>query len=140
HGEAVVMQLQSAAVDRPIVDEVATFLGATAVVLRETVTRFERTAARISERVRVQPGMLDRDLIVTLQDLDRLQQEFATFVQVLMLAAEKPGESWLREEGGSHPAEDTIAAVTVADLKERLKRHLDDRLLDIEPATEEVEF
>ncbi len=125
---------------KPVVDEFATFLAATATVLRETVARLERTTARITERVRVQPGMLDRDLIVTLQDFDRLQQEFAMFVQVLMHAAEKSGESWLRKEGGSHPAEDTIAAVSVADLKERLKRHLEDTLLDIVPGTEEVEF
>lgn len=126
--------------DQSVVDEFGSFLAATATVLRETVTRFERTTARITERVRLQPGMMDRDLIVTLQDFDRLQQEFAMFVLVLMQAAEKTSESWLRQEGGSHPAEDTIAAVSVADLKERLKRHLDDTLLDIVPETEEVEF
>jgi hypothetical protein len=132
--------VQSDAVVEPIVDEFATFLAATATVLRETVTRLERTTSRITERVRLQPGMVDRDLIVTLQDFDRLQQEFAMFVQILMRAAEKPGESWLRVAGGSHPAADTLAAVSVADLKERLTRHLDDTLLDIVPATEEMEF
>jgi hypothetical protein len=135
----------SVVADRPVaddsvVDEFSSFLAATATVLRETVTRFERTTARITERVRVQPGQMDRDLIVTLQDFDRLQQEFAMFVQVLMHAAGKTGESWLRQDGGSHPAEDTIAAVSVADLKDRLKRHLDDTLRDIVPETEEVEF
>ena len=130
----------SSAVVGPIVEEFSSFLAATATVLRETVARLERTTARITERFSAQPGMIDRDLIVTLQDFDRLQQEFAMFVQVLMHAAEKSGESWLRSEGGGHPAEHTLAGVSVADLKERLKRHLDDTLMDIVPAMEEVEF
>jgi hypothetical protein len=126
--------------EKSVVEEFASFLAATATVLRETVTRFERTATRITDRVTEQPAMMDRDLIVTLQDFDRLQQEFAMLVHVLMNAAEKTGESWLRKDGSRHPAEDTIETVTVAELKERLKHHLDDSVLDLEPASEEVEF
>ena len=54
----------------PHINEIATFLVATAMVLRETVMRFERTVAQITENV-MRPGSANRELIVTLQDLKR---------------------------------------------------------------------
>jgi len=131
---------QVAVPNETLVDEFATFLAATGTVLRETLTRFERTSTRISQRVTAEPRLADRALIVMLQDFDRLQQEFAMMVQVLIRAAEKSGESWLRCEGGGHPAADAIAKVSVAELKERLQCLLDDTTLNVVPTTEEVEF
>ena len=131
---------QVAVPSKTLIDEFATFLAATGTVLRETLVRFERTSARISQRVTTEPRLADRALIVMLQDFDRLQQEFAMMVQVLICAAEKSGESWLRRDGGGHPAEDAIAKVSVAELKERLQRLLDDSTLNVVPTTEEVEF
>jgi hypothetical protein len=61
---------------------------------------------------------------VTLQTFDRLQQEFAMLADVLNLAAGKSHESWLRGSGNGHPAEDAIAYVSIAALKERLLRDL----------------
>lgn len=107
-----------------LINEIATFLVATATVLRETVMRFERTTACITENMTTRPGNTDRKLIVTLQDFDRLQQEFVTLGEVLTRAAAKSSESWLRVRGGSHPAEDAIAAISIADVKERFMRHL----------------
>ena len=75
-----------------LVTEVGTFLVATAEVLRETIVRFEKTTARITESVVTRPGQADRDLIVTLQDFDRLQQEFLTLAEVLTQAAAKSSE------------------------------------------------
>jgi hypothetical protein len=114
----------------PHLSEIATFLVATAMVLRETVMRFEKTAARITESVTKRAGETDRDLIMTLQDFDRLQQEFVTLAEVLVQAAAKSGESWLRAEGGGHPAEDALAIIAIADLKERLMRHLGISMMD----------
>lgn len=131
---------QVAVPNETLIDEFATFLAAAGTVLRETLTRFERTSARISQRVTTEPRLADRALVVMLQDFDRLQQEFAMVVQVLICAAEKSGASWLRRDGGGHPAEDAIAKVSIAELKERLQRLLDDSTLNIVPATEEVEF
>ena len=125
---------------RPPVDEIATFLAATAAALRETVARFERTTARITESVTMRPSLADRDLIVTLQDFDRLQQELATLAEVLARAAGKSGESWLRAEGGGHPAEDAIATVSIADLKDRLMFSLSTSPLDMAVGTDEVVF
>ena len=131
---------QVAVPNETLIDEFATFLAATGTVLRETLTRFERTSTRISQRVTTEPRLADRALIVMLQDFDRLQQEFSMVVQVLICAAEKSGESWLRRDGGGHPAEDAIAKVSIAELKERLQRLLDDSTLNVVPTTEEVEF
>jgi hypothetical protein len=125
---------------KPLIDEIATFLRATAVALAETVTRLERTTARITESVTTRPSLADRDLVVTLQDFDRLQQEFATLAEVLTRAAAKSGESWLRAEGGGHPAEDAIATVTVADLKDRLMYSLSASPLDMAIGSDEVVF
>ena len=130
----------SDAAAKPLVDEFATFLAATAMALSETVTRFERTTARITESVTTRPSLADRDLIVTLQDFDRLQQELATLAEVLARAAGKSSESWLRAEGGGHPAEDTIAAVSIADLKDRLMYSLSPSPLDMAAGTDEMVF
>ncbi len=122
------------------IDEIATFLDATAAALRDTVARFEKTTARITENVTTRPSLADRDLIVTLQDFDRLQQEFSTLADVLARAAAKSGESWRRAEGGGHPAEDAIATVSIADLKDRLMYSLGAPSMDMAVGTDEVVF
>jgi len=125
---------QVAVPNETLIDEFATFLAATGTVLRETLTRFERTSTRISQRVTAEPRLADRALIVMLQDFDRLQQEFATLSEVLgKLSA---------AGGGSYAGAEALAAISIADLKDRLMRHL--RTLSLElpaaDAAEEVEF
>jgi hypothetical protein len=126
------------AIPQPAVGEIGTFLAATAEVLRETVMRFEKTTASITEHVMTRQGQADRDFIVTLQDFDRLQQEFLMLAEVLTQAAGKTGESWLRAEGGGHPAEDAVAGILVADLKERLMRQLNISLITLAPTDGDV--
>jgi hypothetical protein len=118
----------------PAFAEIGTFLIATADVLRETISRFEKTTARITENVMTRPSQADRNLIVTLQDFDRLQQEFLVLAEVLTQAAGKSSESWLRAEGGGHPAEDAIAGISVADVKERLLRQLNVSMIGLAPS------
>lgn len=125
---------------KPPIDDISTFLAATAMALRETVARFEKTTARITESVTTRPSLADRDLIVTLQDFDRLHQEFATLAEVLTRAAGKSGESWVRAEGGGHPAEDAIATISIADLKDRLMYSLSPSPLDMAVGTDEIVF
>jgi hypothetical protein len=127
----------------PHINEIATFLVATAMVLRETVMRFEKTTNRITEKMLTRAAdNIDRDLVMTIQDFDRLHQEFATLAEVLIQAAAKSGKSWLREEGGLHPAADALATVSVADLKERLMQRLGTSILDLtgDPGAEEAVF
>jgi hypothetical protein len=121
-------------VTQPAIGEIGSFLTATAEVLRETIVRFEKTTAQITGNLMTRRDQADRDLIVTLQDFDRLQQEFLMLAEVLTQAAGKSSESWLRAEGGGHPAEDAIAVISVADLKERLMRQLNMSMIALAPA------
>jgi hypothetical protein len=126
-----------------VVSEVSTFLIATASALRDAVNRFEQTSAGISAYVAGRPNEANRDLIVTLQAFDRLNQEFVALAEVLTIAASKSSETWMRAERGGHPAEDAIASVTVSELKERLQRHLGITKIDLTmlvPTGEEVVF
>lgn len=125
------IQEHSDASARPATDEIRTFLAVMAMALRETVVGFEETAARVSELLTTRIGRADRDLVVTLQNFDRLQQEFATLADVFVQAAAKSRESWLRAAGDAHPAEDTIAKIPIGDLKERLLRHLGATVSDL---------
>lgn len=126
-----------------VINEVSTFLIATASALRDAVTRFEQTSAGISEYVANRPNDASRDLIVSLQAFDRLNQEFVALAEILTIAASKSSETWLRAEGGVHPAEDAISSVTISELKERLMRHLGITMMDLTmlvPTGEEVVF
>ena len=105
-------------------DEIRTFLSVMATAVRDTLGQFEQTTARVIDLAVMRLGRPDRDLVVTLQTFDRLQQEFATLADVLNLAAGKSRESWLRGAGNGHPAEDAIAQVSIGALKERLLRDL----------------
>lgn len=127
---------------RRLINEISAFLLATARALHETVSRFEATTARITERLLTQPTQADRDLIVMLQGFDRLQQEFAALAELFIRATAKSEQSWLSGEGNSHPAEDAIATISIADLKERVTRHLGILRIDlgVAPMGEEVVF
>ena len=118
--------------------EVKLFLAAIATVLRETVGAFESTVGRITEITVTRSERPDRDLVVALQDFDRLQQEFATLSEVIARLSHKPAA----DAPAAGADDDLLAAISIADLKDRLARHL--RLLSADvPAVEtgqDVEF
>lgn len=116
--------------DRFASDEIGSFLAAMATALRETVGRLDATVGRITDIAAMRPGPVDRDVVMALQDFDRLQQEFAAIANVLGQMAEKSDQTWRRTAGESHPAEEAIAGISVADLKERILRHLGASLPD----------
>jgi len=66
----------------------------------------------------MRPGKADRDLVVVLQDFDRLQQEFANLSEVIDRLSQKS------VAGESYPGAEALAAISIADLKDRLARHL----------------
>jgi len=118
-------------------DEIRTFLAAISTVLHETVAAFELTVSRITEITVTRPGRADRDLVVALQDFDRLQQEFATLGQLLGRLSIKSGTGDEEPKNGH----DVIADISIADLKERLAHHLMVLTSDISDVPEEdVEF
>jgi DNA anti-recombination protein RmuC len=113
------------------VDEIGTFLGAMAKVLHETIARFEETVGRITDIAVLRSGRADRDLVVALQEFDRLQQEFVTLGEVLSRVATTSNGVWSAEAGAVQLGHEAIAAISIAELKERLVRHLNGSAADL---------
>ena len=106
-------------------EDLGAFLGTIAMLLHETVAKFERTSSKITEIVVSQPGKTDRELILALQDFDRLQLEFSA----LGVALARTGESattgrWAEGSGEDHAKHEVIGAISIADLKDRILTHL----------------
>ena len=133
------VQPNAAEAEVPALDEIRTFLSVMATAVRETLGQFEQTTTRVIDLAVMRVGRPDRDLVVTLQTFDRLQQEFATLADVLNLAAGKSRESWLRRADNGHPAEDVVAQVSIGALKERLLRDLRKAAADLVHAAEPEE-
>ena len=97
-----------------------------ATVFHETIARFEETVGRVTEITVLRTGRADRDLVIALQDFDRLQQEFVTLREILAWVAATPDDAWPGAADADQPGHEAIAAISVADLKERLVRELKD--------------
>jgi len=119
-----------------------TFVAAIAVALRESVAGFEETVSRVTEITAMRPGRADRDLVVALQNFDRLQQEFATLGEVLGRISAAPGNEGAAQETVSAAGHALLDGIRMAGLKARLSFHL--RSLTAEPSdsdtADEVEF
>jgi hypothetical protein len=106
-------------------EDLGEFLGTIAKLLHETVVKFERTSSKITEIVVSQPGKTDRELILALQDFDRLQQEFSALGEALARTAESAATGrWAEGGGEDHAKHEVIGAISIADLKERILTHL----------------
>jgi hypothetical protein len=121
-------------------DDIKTFVAAIAVVLGETVAGFEQTVSRITDLTTMREGRADRDLVMALQDFDRLQQEFATLSEVLAKLSALSGAGAL--VNGGDPAHPVLAMISIAALKDRLARQLRDLTaeLSVSEAVDEVIF
>jgi hypothetical protein len=121
-------------------DDIKTFVSAIAVVLGETVAGFEQTVSRITDLTTMRERRADRDLVVALQDFDRLQQEFATLSEVLAKLSALSGAGAL--VNGADPAHPVLAMISIAALKDRLARQLRDLTADLSGSdtSEEVIF
>jgi hypothetical protein len=95
-----------------------------ATELHETILRLERTTARVTELTALRTARPDRDLVVALQDFDRLQQEFVSFADTFASAAAKSPESWQQSNEDGHPAGDAVGKIPLTDLKARILRQL----------------
>ena len=104
-------------------DETRRFVAALAIVLRETVAAFEDTVAQITEMAVLRHGSnADRELVVALQQFDRLHQEFATLSDVLARLSGAPHSAGPASAPCSGP--DLVPAIALAGLRDRLTRHL----------------
>lgn len=102
------------------VREAMPLLSALAAVLRDTIDRFGDVSGQVTEYVMARGDTSDAALIVTLQDFDRLQQEFAALSDVFSHCV----EAWCGLAGEGRDAHDPIAAITLADLKDRLSNRV----------------
>lgn len=94
-------------------------LAALSTVLHDTLERFEDISGRVTENVRTRGNAADHDLIIALQDFDRLQQEFAALGEVISHCAATSDAAW--SKGDLHAlGYEAINAITLADLKDRL--------------------
>jgi hypothetical protein len=118
-------------------DDLRRLIAAMAIVLRETVASFEDTVARITEMTVLRHGgNADRELVVALQEFDKLQQEFATLSEILVRLSAAPEEG-----GGALSSADLIPAIAIAGLRDRLAKRLnEDEGVDLSPQPDDVEF
>jgi hypothetical protein len=114
------------------------FLPALAALLRETVARFEYTSGRVSDLVIQQREQASLELIVALQDFDRLQQEFSALADALLryLAAASPRTV----PQSVAPDHDVINGILLDDMKRRLLRRLKATAAVERQVAEEQEF
>jgi hypothetical protein len=97
-------------------------LAALASILRDSTGRFEETSDRITQLVVARESGSGVDIIVALQEFDRLRQDFEAIEGILAgcaQATERPAE---HQTG--HPLRDVIAEIPVVDFKNRLARRL----------------
>jgi hypothetical protein len=99
-----------------------TFLPVLAGMLRETVARFEDTANRVSDLVIQQREQANLDMIVALQDFDRLQQEFAALGDALFRYIAATSPTTVPAQNG--PDHDVIGGILLEDVKQRMLRRL----------------
>lgn len=115
------------------------FLPALAGLLRETVSRFEDTAGRVSDLVIQQREQASLDLIVALQDFDRLTQEFSALGDALLryIAATNPATV---PDADSLTERDVIGGILLEDMKQRLLRRLQNKPMLTPELVDEQEF
>ncbi len=115
-------------------------IAAMAMVLRETVAAFEDTVARITEMTVLRhDGTPDRELVVALQEFDKLQQEFVTLTEILLRVSVAPEHG----RGAVPSASEVIPEVAIAALRDRLARQLNghrDGDLNLSPQPGDMEF
>ena len=111
-------------------NDVGAFLAVFAALLLDNVLRLEETVGRVTDLV-MGSGRPDREMIVTLQSFDRLKQEFEALGDALSRYAEATNATPLVGEERAQLEKNVIAAITVADLKDRLVRRLQDDLPEV---------
>ena len=121
--------------------EIDDLLAAIAISFRESITSLEDTVAKITDLVVTQFGS-DRNLVMALQNFDRLQQEFSTLGEVVALVSTARGRAPDDESGVDEFCNLVIDSISIAELKERIAYHF--KTVGDDPAlledSEDVEF
>jgi len=112
-------------------NDVGSFLAVFAALLLDNVMRLDETVGRVTDLV-IGTGRPDRELVVALQSFDRLKQEFEALGDALTRYAESTNAVPPSGEERAQLGQEVIAAITLAELKDRLLGRLQEDLLPIE--------
>jgi hypothetical protein len=113
-----------------------TVLATLASILRDSTGRFEETSDRIAQLVVARETGTGVDIIVALQEFDRLRQDFDAIESILAGCAKVIERTGGNEPG--RPYREVIDEVPVVDFKNRLARRL--AWVAQEASTEAVPF
>jgi hypothetical protein len=106
-------------------DDVGAFLAVFAALLLDNALSLDETVSRVTDLV-MASGKPSRDLVVALQSFDRLKQEFEALGEALTRYAQATSSTPAGGDERTQLGQSVIAAITVADLKERLLRRFQD--------------
>ena len=107
--------------------DVGSFLAVFAALLLDNVLRLDETVGRVTDMV-IANGRPDKELIVTLQDFDRLKQEFEALGDALTRYAETTNSVPSAGEERALLGQEVIAAITLAELKSKLLSRLQEEM------------
>jgi hypothetical protein len=108
-------------------NDVGSFLAVFAALLLDNVLRLDETVGRVTDLV-IGSGRPDKELVVTLQSFDRLKQEFEALGDALTRYAGATNSIPLAGEERAQLGQEVIAAITLAELKDRLLSRLQEDL------------
>ena len=111
-------------------NDVGAFLAVFAALLLDNVVRLEETVGSVTDLV-TGNGHPSREMIVTLQNFDRLKQEFEALGDALTRYAAAANKSSEGVPGRAVLERNVISGITVADLKDRLLSRLQDDMPDV---------
>jgi phosphoglycerate-specific signal transduction histidine kinase len=97
-------------------------LATLASILRDSTGRFEETSDRIAQLVVARESGSGVDIIVALQEFDRLRQDFEAIEGILAGCAQAIERAAANESG--RPLREVIAEIPVVDFKNRFARRL----------------
>ena len=106
-------------------NDVGSFLAVFAALLLDNVLRLDETVGKVTDLV-IGSGRPDRELIVTLQSFDRLKQEFEALGDTLTRYAQSTNSVPPAGAERAQLGQEVIAAITLAELKDRLLSRLQD--------------
>jgi hypothetical protein len=111
-------------------NDVGSFLAVFAALLLDNVLRLDETVGRVTDLV-IGSGRPDKELVVTLQSFDRLKQEFEALGGALTRYAGATNSIPSEGEERAQLGQEVIAAITLAELKDRLLCRLQEDLPQI---------
>jgi hypothetical protein len=108
-------------------NDVGSFLAVFAALLLDNVLRLDETVGRVTDLV-IGSGRPDKELVVELQSFDRLKQEFEALGDALTRYAGTTNSIPSEGEERAQLGQAVIAAITLAELKDRLLCRLQEDL------------